>query len=59
MFTPMLVIAAVLTLVCLAVPVSIWIRMLIDGPRVRSQIHSRMSEVRTAYRTEHSAEADR
>lgn len=55
MFTPAFVIAAVISLACLAVPVSIWVRMLTGGPRVCSQIHSRMSQLRREY---HAADAD-
>ncbi len=42
----MFTIAAIITLACLAVPVSVFVRMVITGPRVRAQIHDRMSEHR-------------
>ncbi len=38
--------ATIAALICLAVPVSIFVRMVITGPRVRAQIHDRMSEHR-------------
>lgn len=38
--------AAIVSLICLAVPVSIFVRMVITGPRVRAEIHAHMSEHR-------------
>ncbi|MEV0146324.1 MULTISPECIES: hypothetical protein [unclassified Nonomuraea] len=46
--------AALISLACLAVPVAIFVRMLIDGPRVRARIRTGMSAVRS----EHLARRD-
>lgn len=56
MSTTLFVIAAVITLLCLAVPVSIWVRMYIDKPRMDALIRSRMQEVSAAF---HADQADR
>ncbi|GAA3669136.1 hypothetical protein GCM10022224_036590 [Nonomuraea antimicrobica] len=51
MFTTIFTIAALISLACLAVPVSIFVRMLIDGPRVRARIRTGMSAVRCEHLT--------
>lgn len=45
----MFIVAAAITLLCLAVPVSIWVRMYIDKPRMDALIRSRMQEVSAAF----------
>lgn len=46
----MFTIAFIASLICLAVPLSIYIRMIITAPRTRAEIHAHMS----AYRRTHT-----
>ncbi|MFB4273367.1 hypothetical protein [Nonomuraea sp. GTA35] len=42
----MLTFACIATLACLAIPVAIYLRMLITGPAERARIHARMAALR-------------
>lgn len=58
MFTFVLIMSIVIALGCLAVPVSIAIRGLIDRPRVQVLVHHRMREIASAFHTD-PAETER
>ncbi|MFI6818706.1 hypothetical protein ACIBG7_40350 [Nonomuraea sp. NPDC050328] len=59
MFTFILIMSIVIGLGCLAVPVTIAVRGLLDLPRVRVLVHTRMERVAAAYHAETGRERTR